>query len=104
MKTIKRDLYLSRLRPFYESDFIKIIVGIRRCGKSVILEQIAEELEVSGVDKDHIIFVRFELIEFSEIKDAASLVGHVKSKMTKPGKYYLFFDEIQKVDDFEVGN
>lgn len=103
MKTIKRELYLSRIRPLYESDLIKIIVGIRRCGKSVILEQIAEELEASGIAKDHMIFVRFELIEFSEIKDAASLVGYVKSKMTKPGKYYLFFDEIQKVDGFEDG-
>lgn len=103
MRSLKRELYLSRIRPFYESDLIKILVGIRRCGKSVILEQIAEELIASGISKDNLIFVRFELLEFSHIKDARSLVDHVRSQMTSSGRYYLFFDEIQKIDGFEDG-
>ena len=103
MKFIKRELYLSRIRPFYESDLIKILVGIRRCGKSVILEQISEELITSGVSKDNIIFISFELMDFSNIRDAGTLVEYVRSNMTNSGKYYLFFDEIQKVDGFEEG-
>ena len=103
MKSLRRELYLSRIRPFYESDLIKILIGIRRCGKSVILKQIAEELIDSGVNRENIIFISFELVEFSAIKDAASLVEYIKSKMVLPGRYYLFFDEIQKIDGFEEG-
>ena len=103
MRSLKRELYLSRIRPFYESDLIKILIGIRRCGKSVILEQIAEELVDLGISKDNMVFISFELMEFSDIRDAISLVKYVKSKMISPGRYYLFFDEIQKVDGFEEG-
>jgi hypothetical protein len=65
MRHIKRDLYFSRIRPFYGSYMIKILVRIRRCRKSVLSEQIAEGLAASGVDKSHIILIRFELVEFS---------------------------------------
>ena len=61
---LKRELYLSKIRGFYESDLIKILVGIRRCGKSVILHQIMDELKENNVDEDHIIYVNFEYIEF----------------------------------------
>lgn len=53
---LKRELYLSRIRDFYDSDLIKILVGIRRCGKSVILQQIIEELRSRGIDEKHIIY------------------------------------------------
>ena len=52
---LKREMYLKRIREFYDSDLIKILVGIRRCGKSVILEQIIDELKEKGVEEDHII-------------------------------------------------
>ena len=103
MKPLKRELYLSRIRPFYESDLIKILIGIRRCGKSVILGQIVEELVDSGIREDRIIFISFELMEFSNIRNATSLVEYVKSKMASLGRYYLLFDEIQKVEGFEEG-
>jgi len=103
VKQIKREMYLSRIRPFYESDLIKILVGIRRCGKSVILDQIAQELRDSGIESERVIYVNFELMDYSGIRDAASLVAFVKSRMTLPGRYYLLFDEIQKVDGFEEG-
>lgn len=54
---IKREKYLQKIRDFYESELVKIIVGIRRCGKSVILEQIIDELRDRGVDENHIIYI-----------------------------------------------
>lgn len=66
-KTLKREAYLSRIRGFYDSNLVKILVGIRRCGKSVILNQIVEEIKDKGVNEDHIIYVNFELVEFEEL-------------------------------------
>ena len=58
---LKREMYLSRIRGFYDSDLVKILVGIRRCGKSVILEQIIEEIKEKNIDNNHIIYVNFEI-------------------------------------------
>ena len=69
-----RENYLSKIRGFYDSDLIKILVGIRRCGKSVILKQIIEELrEKRKVDDDHIIFINFEFIEYEDLLDYIKL-------------------------------
>lgn len=98
---LKRELYLKRIREFYDSDLIKILVGIRRCGKSVILEQIREELKTKGIDEKHIIYVNFEFIEFEELTDYKKLNTYVKERIQDEKMYYLFFDEIQNVDNFE---
>ncbi len=98
---LKRELYLNRIRDFYNSDLIKILVGIRRCGKSVILEQIMEELKINGVDEQHIIYVNFEFIEFEELTDYKKLNTYVKERIKDDSIYYLFFDEIQNVENFE---
>lgn len=66
---LKREIYLSRIRGFYDSDLVKILVGIRRCGKSVILKQIMNELKENGVDTEHIIYVNFEFIEYEDLQD-----------------------------------
>ena len=66
---LKREMYLSRIRGFYDSDLVKILVGIRRCGKSVILKQIMEELKERGIDREHIIYVNFEFIEYEDLQD-----------------------------------
>ena len=92
-----RENYLKQIRGFYDSDLVKILVGIRRCGKSVILEQIIYELKQKNVKDDHIINVNFEFIEYEDLKDYKKLNSYVKDKM-----YYIFFDEIQNVDNFEV--
>ena len=63
MDMLKRELYLKKIRDFYDSNLIKILVGIRRCGKSVILDQIVDELSQKGVDKEHIIVINFEYVE-----------------------------------------
>lgn len=98
---LKREIYLSRIRGFYDSDLIKILVGIRRCGKSVILKQIMNELKEQGVNKEHIIYVNFEFIEYEELQDYKELNKYIKEKIVDEKKYYVFLDEIQKVDKFE---
>ena len=98
---LKREMYLSRIRGFYDSDLIKILVGIRRCCKSVILKQIMNELKEKEVDENHIIYVNFELIEFEELQDYKKLNKYIKEKIKDDKKYYVFLDEIQKVIKFE---
>ena len=98
---LKRELYLSKIRGFYDSDLVKILVGIRRCGKSVILEQIIEELKEKGIDEEHIIYVNFEFIEFEELTDYKKLNQYVKEKLKDDKLYYVFFDEVQNVKNFE---
>lgn len=98
---LKREMYLSRIRGFYDSDLVKILVGIRRCGKSVILKQIMNELKEKGVDEEHIIYVNFELIEYEDLQDYKELNKYIKEKIINEKKYYVFLDEIQKVDKFE---
>jgi len=98
---LKREMYLSRIRGFYESDLVKILVGIRRCGKSVILKQIMQELKEKGIDESHIIYINFELIEFEELQDYKKLNIYIKEKIIDDKKYYVFLDEIQKVEKFE---
>ncbi len=97
-----REKYLSKIRGFYDSDLIKILVGIRRCGKSVILNQIIDELKKKRkVAEDHIIFINFEFIEFEELLNYKKLNQYIKDKIKDNKIYYLFLDEIQLVDNFE---
>ena len=98
---LKREIYLSRIRGFYDSDLIKILVGIRRCGKSVILKQIMNELKEKGIDEQHIIYINFEFIEYEKLLDYKELNKYIKEKIRDNKKYYVFLDEIQKVDKFE---
>ncbi len=98
---LKRETYLEEIRDFYDSDLIKILVGIRRCGKSVILEQIMEELKDRGIDKSHIIYINFEFIEFEDLTDYKLLNKYIVEKIKDDKLYYLFFDEIQNVENFE---
>ena len=101
MKMLKREIYLSRIRGFYNSDLVKILVGIRRCGKSVILKQIITELKEQGIDDEHIIYINFEFIEYENLQDYKELNKYIKEKIRDEKKYYVFLDEIQKVDKFE---
>ena len=94
---IIREKYLSKIRPFYNVDLIKVITGIRRCGKSVILTQIMDELKDKGIKEEQIIYINFELKNYSNIKNDDDLYVYIKEKINKDIKYYLFFDEIQNV-------
>lgn len=97
---VQREKYLSKIRPFYDLDIIKILIGSRRSGKSKILELIMNELLEKGINKDNIITMNFEDLSYEEIDDYKKLNEYIKSKV-KSGKYYLFFDEIHHVKHFE---
>ena len=99
---LKREIYLSRIRGFYDSDLIKILVGIRRCGKSVILKQIMDEIKEKGIEEDHILYINFEFVEFEDLKDYKKLNTYIKEKIKDNKKYYIFLDEIQNVEKFEI--
>jgi len=94
---IIRDNYLKQIRGFYDSDLIKIIVGIRRCGKSIILEQIMNEISEKT---DNVIYLNFEDDNvISNIYNSEKLIDYV-DKNRKDGKCYVFLDEIQEVKDW----
>ena len=81
---LKREIYLSKIRGFYDSDLVKILVGIRRCGKSVILEQIMEELKNRGIQDNHIIYINFEFIENGIMKYHVNLeIAYEKEETTE---------------------
>ncbi len=96
-----RHRYLDQIRPFYNQDLIKVIIGIRRSGKSVILTQIIDELKQNGIKEDHIIYINFEDFDFEEYTEPKKLNKYVKDKIKDQKKYYLFFDEIQNVTSWE---
>ena len=99
---IKRELYMKRIRPFIGSDLIKVMTGIRRCGKSVMLELIKQELIESGVNPIQFISINFEDLSYSHLQTAKSLHDEITNRAKDiDGKVYLFFDEIQEVKDWE---
>lgn len=98
---IIREKYLSKIRPFYDQDLIKVIMGIRRCGKSVLLLQIINEIKEKGIEEKQIIYINFENEDYNFIKNDIDLHNYIKEKITNKEKYYLFFDEIKNVKDWE---
>ena len=99
-----REKYLSEIRDFYdETSLIKIIYGLRRSGKSVILTQIIDEIKQKGVNENQIIYINFESLDYSFIKTAKDLNDYIKNLTKNKDTYYVFLDEIQKVEDFEKG-
>lgn len=98
---VKREYYLTRIRKFYHMDLIKVITGIRRCGKSVLLQQIMEELKEEGIPDERIIYINFEDYDYAFIRTGEIFHEYIKKKMISKEQYYLFFDEIQVVPEFE---
>lgn len=102
MKLYHRENYLRKIRSFYhETDLIKVITGIRRCGKSCLMQTIAEELRSSGVKEENIVYLNLDKRGFKSIKTADRLESVIDSLCTAKGVKYLFIDEIQNVDGFE---
>lgn len=99
---IKRDLYLKQIRPFMNKDLVKVITGIRRCGKSVMLELIQEELVNEGVAAEAMFTYNFESLTLAHLCTAEALHRDVMEKAKAlSGKVYLFFDEVQEVKQWE---
>jgi len=99
---IKRELYLKQIRHFIDTDFIKVIIGMRRCGKTVFLKTIIEELIEKGIKPENIIYISFESVKYKNIFTEKEL-DELIMKLTKNlnGKIYLLFDEIQQVNNWE---
>lgn len=98
---IIRERILGKIRPFYNSELIKVLIGLRRSGKSVILQQIMDELMEDGVEASQIIYINFEDFKYSYITGAEQLYQYICDKRKNEQKYYMFFDEIQMVNEFE---
>lgn len=98
---VKREYYLARIRNFYHMDLIKVITGVRRCGKSVLLRQIIEELKEEGIPEEQIIYINFEDYDYAFIRTGEIFHEYIKKQMISKEQYYLFFDEIQVVPEFE---
>lgn len=96
-----RERYLKLIRPFYDQELIKVLIGIRRSGKSVILKQIIDELKENNVDDNHIIYINFEDYDYEEYTDPKKLNNYVKERIIDDKKYYIFFDEIQNALEWE---
>ena len=99
---VKRDLYLNRISSLIDKDIIKIIVGVRRCGKSYMFNLIIEELLERGIDKENILLINFESAKYRNVSNPRELDLLVRdSTKDMKGKIYMFFDEIQNVDEWK---
>jgi predicted AAA+ superfamily ATPase len=99
---IRRDIYLSRIIPFIDKDIIKVITGIRRSGKSVLLEQLQAELIKRGKDKNSFIYINLEDLQYESLLDYKELNEYLINKIKHiNGRTYIFLDEIQRVSSWE---
>lgn len=99
---IKREMYMSRIRPFIGTELVKVMTGIRRCGKSVMLDLIKEELRSTGVAESQMVSFNFEAMSNAHLCTAQALYEEVMKRASAiEGKVYLFFDEIQEVTSWE---
>ncbi|MDR3002102.1 MAG: ATP-binding protein [Fibromonadaceae bacterium] len=98
---INRPEYLKFLKNWKDEDVIKVISGVRRCGKSKLFEMHKQELIKKGVDQKQIISINFEEFDFSHLQNDKKLYAYLKKKILNKQKYYIFLDEIQNVPNFE---
>ena len=98
---IDRPQYLKALRTYRDVPLVKILAGIRRCGKSTILEMLKADLLKDGIRENHIIFMRYTSEEFDDGMTAKDMYQSIKMRMTDRGRYYLLLDEIQEVEGWE---
>ena len=101
MERISRENYLSILKNFKDQQIIKVITGIRRCGKSTLLEIFQDYLKETGVEEKQIISINFENADYEELQDRKKLYEYIKERLVKGKKTYVFLDEIQNVNEFE---
>lgn len=98
---IARSDYINYLNKFKDMALIKVICGVRRCGKSTLFLQYIEYLKSNDIDDDHIIFINFEDLEYEEYTDYKTLYNYLNKRIIDSKKYYIFLDEIQNVEKYE---
>lgn len=101
MELFKREKYLKKIRPFYNSDIIKVITGIRRCGKSCIMKMIKDEIIDKGVQENQIIYIPLDSKKFKHISTPEKLEEKIDEYINDNCFYYLLIDEVQNVKGFE---
>ena len=102
MHLYKRENYLRKIRGFYgDTDLIKVITGVRRCGKSCLMASVVDELRQSGIDEDHIVFLDLDRRPYRGVKTPEQLETLIDERTPSDGTTYLFIDEIQNVKGFE---
>lgn len=100
MQLVRED-YLKLMRPYYDVDLIKVITGVRRSGKSVLMETIKDELLANGTSGSHIISINLEDLDYAFITEVKELYQEIQSRILDKDRYYIFLDEIQHLPDFE---
>ena len=98
---INRPIYIDKIMAYVNTPFVKILTGIRRCGKSTILRMLMEEIKKRGIRDDQILHYSFDSLEYEDIKTAKALFPHLKQHLYSEGRTYLFLDEIQEVKSWE---
>jgi len=98
---VERKEYLDQLIQWKDEQVIKVVTGIRRCGKSTLLTQYQDWLKGSGISEAQIVSINFEELEYEELLDYKKLYAYLKARLVSSAKTYIFLDEIQKVADFE---
>lgn len=98
---IIRPHYMKMLKTYRDIPLVKILAGVRRCGKSTILEMLRDDLKSSGVPDDHIIFVRYTSKDIDEGMTDRDMYNAIKEKITDGDRYYILLDEVQEVEDWE---
>lgn len=101
IRVVERKEYLEHLIQWKDEQVIKVVTGIRRCGKSTLLLQYQEWLKASGVSDEQIVTINFEELEYEELQDYKKLYAYLKDRLCKGKMTYIFLDEIQKVSAFE---
>lgn len=101
MKQIDRPNYLQFLTSWKDEDVIKVVSGVRRCGKSTLFQMFKQQLRTEGVKEKQIISINFEDIEFDHLRNPSTLHKFITAQLKENEKYYLFLDEIQNVIEFE---
>lgn len=102
MKYIIRENYLKKIRPFYDSNYIKVITGIRRCGKSILMSQVIDEIKKQGTDDEHIIVIDLEGKSGKGLTTRTKLEKRLDQLIKDNKKYYIFIDEVQHITKFEI--
>ena len=99
---LKRDEYIKQIVPFIDKDVIKVLTGIRRSGKSVMLKLLMEELKNRGINENQFIYINFENLKYRNLKNYERLYDFILNKVDNKYKsYYIFLDEIQEVEEWE---
>ncbi len=98
---IDRPLYTEKIMSYLDTPFVKILTGVRRCGKSTIMKMLKNELQNRGVADDHILYYNFDSLEHEEIKTSSTLFSELKKHLSTDNRTYLFLDEVQEVKSWE---